>query len=109
MKKALIFAQNRPEDKYKKLLSSVRHLMFFSTPHQGVSGVGNNLLHVSNKLGNAADAGMIAELELWSKPLNEENTYFVGLADTFTITSFYETEKTYNTKVRLAFYLCMTI
>jgi hypothetical protein len=88
---------------YKDLLSSVYHLVFFGTPHQGANSVAGFLNDLGAAVTSARDGSVLRELELWSPSLVEANAMFVDIAEGFTITTFFEKEKTHGIQVCLRF------
>ncbi|KAK5081052.1 hypothetical protein LTR70_009229 [Exophiala xenobiotica] len=90
---ALLIAQARAS-LYHDLLTSVRHLMFFGTPHQGTDSGAGFLNDLGAALLRANDGSVLRELKLWSPSLMEVNTLFIDIAEGFTITTFFEKEKT---------------
>ncbi|KAK3631525.1 hypothetical protein LTR56_012281 [Elasticomyces elasticus] len=96
--KCLLIAQSN-QGQYHDLLSSVHHLMFFGTPHQGANGTPKFLLNLGSALTGSKDGSVTKELELWSSSLLEANALFTGIADNFTITTFFEREKYKNIQI----------
>ncbi|KAH6702771.1 hypothetical protein BKA61DRAFT_196684 [Leptodontidium sp. MPI-SDFR-AT-0119] len=93
VKEALIYAHDR-QDLYGDILRSVRHIVFFGTPHQGTNPV--SIAGVLNKIGkwvtNANDTSVLENLELWSQPVLQTNQRFVNLADALSFTTYVEEE-----------------
>lgn len=83
---ALLIAQSRPKH-WGDILTSVVHLCFFGTPHQGTN---STLLNLGSVLTKSKAGSVLEELKLWSPSLIETNQLWVEIADGFTITSFYE-------------------
>ena len=83
---ALLIAQSRPKH-FGDILTSVVHLCFFGTPHQGTN---STLLDLGSVLTKSQAGSVLQELKLWSPSLIETNQLWVEIADGFTITSFYE-------------------
>lgn len=98
---ALIFAHDR-QDLYGDLLRSVRHIVFFGTPHQGTNPV--SIAGVLNKIGkcvtNANDTSVLENLSLWSQPVLQTNQRFVNLADALSFTTYVEEEVLHGAIVR---------
>jgi hypothetical protein len=88
---ALINARIRL-DMYKDILESVRHLMFFGTPHQGslFAMPGDFLNSLTSILSPKDKTRATKELGLWSPELQHANQEFGAFADAITITSFWE-------------------
>lgn len=95
IKKCLVIAANR-QKVYGDLLKSVRHLMFFGTPHQGSDSF---LVDLAGGVRRPKSGSVHDELKLWSTPLLELDALFVERAELFTITSLYERDKTKGTRV----------
>jgi hypothetical protein len=80
------------QDLYSDLLRSVRHIVFFGTPHQGTDPT--SLAGVLNKIGkwvtNANDTSVLENLSLWSKPVLQTNQKFVHLAEALSFTTYVE-------------------
>ena len=87
-RQALMIAQSRPKQ-WGDILTSVVHLCFFGTPHQGTD---STLLNLGSVLTKSKAGSVLEELKLWSPSLIEANQLWVEIADGFTITSFYERE-----------------
>jgi hypothetical protein len=85
-KQALLIAQSRPKQ-WGEILTSVVHLCFFGTPHQGTN---STWLNLGSALTKSKAGSVLEELKLWSPSLIETNQLWVEIADGFTITSFYE-------------------
>jgi hypothetical protein len=85
-KQVLLIAQSRPKQ-WGDILTSVVHLCFFGTPHQGTN---STLLNLGSALTKSKAGSVLDELKLWSPSLIETNQLWVEIADGFTITSFYE-------------------
>jgi hypothetical protein len=86
LKQALLIAQSRPKY-WGDILTSVVHLCFFGTPHQGTD---STLFSLGSALARSKAGSLLEELKLWSPSLIETNQLWVEIADGFTITSFYE-------------------
>jgi hypothetical protein len=99
VKKALLIAQARPSQ-WRDILSSVRHLIFFGTPHQGAASTANFLRGLGSVLGFPKSSSPSMELQLWSDPLIEANALFSEISSEFAITTSFEKEKTHGIKVR---------
>lgn len=95
IKEALVFAQAR-QNLHSDTLKSVRHLMFFGTPHQGTDTYLVNL----KKVLQADETSVLSQLKLWSPSLIDANARFAEIADGFTITTFYENKETHGFMVR---------
>lgn len=54
----------------------------------------------------AKEGSVLRELKLWSPSLIEANALFVDIAEGFTITTFFEKEKTHGVQVSLHFLHC---
>jgi hypothetical protein len=67
--------------------------MFFGTPHQGTNGMSEFFLSLVSTLNIRREGSVVKELKLWSPSLVEANTLFAGIADNFTVTTFYERER----------------
>lgn len=100
--KALLIAQAR-QRLFEDLLRSVYHLVFFGTPHQGANSTAGFLASLGATVGGAKDGSIIRELKLWSPSLMEADAMFVDIAEGFTITTFFEKEKTHGVQVWLHF------
>jgi len=94
---ALILARLRRA--HGDLLRSVRHLMFFGTPHQGTSSTANHLRAAGATVVRASDGSVLRELELWSPWTIETNNQFVDIAEGFSITTFWEREMLHGVQV----------
>lgn len=68
--------------------------MFFGTPHQGTSAGADHIR-------STGDGSVVRELKLWSPWTIETNTNFAGIAEGFTITTFWEREDYWGVKVRI--------
>jgi len=66
--------------------------MFFGTPHQGTSSGANLVRSTGVVLTRASEGSVLRELELWSPWTLETNNAFAGIAEGFTITTFWERE-----------------
>jgi hypothetical protein len=64
--------------------------MFFGTPHQGTSAGADHIRSAGATLTRASDGSVLRELKLWSPWTLETNTNFAGIAESFTITTFWE-------------------
>jgi hypothetical protein len=95
---ALLQARNKPA--YGSILTSSCHLMFFGTPHQG-TGSGANLVRSTGAFLTLASEGIVLrELDLWSPWTIDTNNAFVGIANGFTITTFWKKENLHGVRVR---------
>lgn len=74
--------------------------MFFGTPHQGTNSLAGFLNNIGIALLRARDGSVLRELALWSPSLIETNTLFIDIAESFTITTFFEKDPTYGVQVR---------
>jgi hypothetical protein len=86
----LILAHLKPA--YSSLLESVRHLMFFGTPHQGTSSGANLVRRTGDFLARASEGSVLRELGLWSAWTLETNNALASIAEGFTVTTFWERE-----------------
>lgn len=50
--------------------------------------------NVGRLITQAKEGSVATELQLWSSQVKDTNTLFVDIAERFTITTFYENEKT---------------
>ena len=73
--------------------------MFFGTPHQGTSAGADHVRSTGATLTRASDGSVLRELKLWSPWTIETNTNFAGIAEGFTITTFWERENYRGVKV----------
>lgn len=92
--KALAIDQAR-QTIHKDLLASVCHLVFFGTPHQGASSVAEFLNSLGAAVTRARHSSVLRELDLWPRSLIKANAMFVDIAESFTVTTFFEKEETY--------------
>ncbi|KAG0645259.1 hypothetical protein D0Z07_8821 [Hyphodiscus hymeniophilus] len=92
LKQALIIAWHR-STLWADLRCSVRHIIFFGTPHHGTVSVVNLVRGVgSSALGVASDS-VLRDLELWSGPSMQVNASFIDdVASNFTWTTVVENE-----------------
>jgi hypothetical protein len=77
----------------------VYHLIFFGTPQQGANSTAGFLANLGAAVGGATDGSILKELQLWSPPLLDANAMFVDIAEGFTITTFFEKDKTHGVQV----------
>ena len=88
--------------KWADLLQSVRHIIFFGTPHHGVISVAEFLRGLSSSVLRAKSDSVLRELELWSGPSIEVNAQFIGdVTKNFTWTSAVESEGILGTRVHV--------
>ena len=73
--------------------------MFFGTPHQGTSHGANFIRSTGAAITRASDGSVLRELDLWSPWTLETNNAFAGIAEGFTITTFWEREDYHGIKV----------
>ena len=67
--------------------------MFFGTPHQGTKAVAGILRGLAASM--SSEGSVLRELELWSSEVKDTNSIFkTRIAPMFTITTFWEMEKT---------------
>lgn len=85
---------------YGDILRSVVHLSFFGTPHQGANSVAGFFRGLGSVLTRAKEGSVLKELQLWSPAVLETNTLFAEIADGFTISTFFETNKYLGVQVR---------
>jgi hypothetical protein len=85
---------------YSDLISSVRSLVFFGTPHQGadIATWGTFLSHVSTAF-RVRSTQALEELGKWSPTLLQLNTLFAEQAADQNVTTFFERQKTYGVMV----------
>jgi hypothetical protein len=95
---ALLQSRNKPA--YSSILTSTCHLMFFGTPHQGTSSGANLVRSAGAFLTGASEGSVLREMDLWSVWTTDTNSAFVGIADGFTITTFWEKYDLHGVKVQ---------
>ena len=99
VKRALITAKNRSEH-YGDIYDATRHLMFFSTPHQGTHSATNLIRHFGAAY--SAESSVLRELEIWSPEVLDVNAAFLtSIAPALSITTFWERESTNGIQVSI--------
>ncbi|RFU24043.1 hypothetical protein B7463_g12297, partial [Scytalidium lignicola] len=83
-------------DRYSSLLSQIKGVFFFGTPHRGTNlaqwaALLENILKVSS-LGTSSNARLMKELQSRSEILSKISKSFVERGKSLTIFTFYETE-----------------
>ena len=101
--KALIMV-HLGSSKWADLLQSVRHIIFFGTPHLGVISVAEFVRGLSSSVLGANLDSALRELKLWSGPSMEVNAHFIGdVKNNCTRTSAVENEEELGTGVHFQF------
>ena len=91
---ALIIAWLR-SSLWADLLRSVRHIIFFGTPHHGVVSVVNLVRGIGVSAVGSSHDSVLRDLELWSGPSMQVNANFIDdVASNFTWTTIVEKEDT---------------
>jgi hypothetical protein len=103
--KALIMAK-LGSSKWADLLGSVRHIIFFGTPHHGVISMAEFARGLSSSVSRAKSDSALNEINLWSGPSMEVNAQFMGdVKDSFEWTSVVENEDTLGIRVPRPIYI----
>ena len=88
------------------LLESVRHVIFFATPHHGIISVVELLGSLSPLALIATSGCSIKDLELWCGPSIEASVQFIGdVTHNFLWTTAVESEKRLGTRVHVQYIL----
>ena len=74
--------------------------MFFGTPHQGTNNGSNLVRGAGSLVTNSKEGSVLRELKLWSPWTIETNSLFAGIAEGFTMTTYWEKEDYCGVKVR---------